>query len=60
MAILLVSNQPLASRLAGIPVHFIGGEETWNRLTACYNHPEGQKQQARETQEEIAATVFHL
>jgi uncharacterized protein (DUF58 family) len=60
VAILLVSNQPMASRLAGIPVHSIGGEETWNQLTACYNHPEGKKQQARETQEEIAATAFHL
>ena len=60
VTILLISNQPVASRLAGIPVHSIGGEETWNQLTACYNHPEGKKQQAGETQEEIAATAFHL
>jgi uncharacterized protein (DUF58 family) len=60
VTILLASNQPIGSRLGGIPVHYLGGEETWNKLTACYNLLEGKEQQARDAQQEVAATAFHL
>ena len=60
VTILLVSNQPIGSQLAGIPVYYLGGEETWNQLIACYNLPEGKEQQARDIQKEVAATAFHL
>ena len=60
VTILLVSDQPLTSRLAGIPVHHLGGEETWHKLTACYNFPEGKEQQASDALKEVEATVFHL
>lgn len=60
VTILLISNQPLASKLGGIPVHYLGGEESWNKLIACYNLPEGKKQRARDEQKEVAATAFHL
>ena len=38
VTILLASNQPVASRLAGIPIHYLGGEETWQKLVACYQN----------------------
>lgn len=60
VTILLVSNQPIGSRLGGVPVHYLGGEETWKKLTACYNLLEGKEQQARDAQQEVAATAFHL
>jgi uncharacterized protein (DUF58 family) len=60
VTILLVSDQALATRLAGIPVHHLGGTETWEKLSACYNHPEGEKQPAQETQKEMRVTAFHL
>lgn len=60
VTILLVSNQPIANKLAGIPLHYLGGEDTWQKLTACYNQPEGEKQQVKGTQEEAATPAFHL
>lgn len=60
VTILLVSNQPMANRLAGIPLHYLGGDETWQKLTACYNQSEGEEQQTRRTQEEAATPAFHL
>ncbi len=41
VTILMVGNQPAASRLAGLPVYHLGGEETWNEFIACYNMPKG-------------------
>ncbi|HEX7737093.1 MAG TPA: DUF58 domain-containing protein [Ktedonobacteraceae bacterium] len=59
VAILLVSEQPITTRLAGIPVHYLGGSETWEKMSACYNQSEGNQQKAKKTQQ-IATTAFHL
>jgi uncharacterized protein (DUF58 family) len=53
--LLLVGDQPMGSQLAGIPVYRLGGEETWNRLSACYNTSEGKD--ASEQRREEAATL---
>jgi uncharacterized protein (DUF58 family) len=59
VTILMAGNQPVASRLAGIPVYGLGGEEAWKELTAWYNLPEGADGSAR--QQEVARTgSFHL
>ncbi|HEY0753537.1 MAG TPA: DUF58 domain-containing protein [Ktedonobacteraceae bacterium] len=59
VTILLVSEQPLANQLAGIPLHHLGGTETWKNLLTCYNQPEGDQQKTREAQK-IALTAFHF
>jgi uncharacterized protein (DUF58 family) len=60
VTILLVSDQPLVVRLAGIPVHHLGGAETWEKISACYNQSEGEKQPAPETHKEVEVPAFHL
>jgi uncharacterized protein (DUF58 family) len=60
VTILQVGSQPVARLLAGIPIHYLGGEETWHQLAACYNAPEGNEQKARDAQQETEAPVFHL
>ena len=40
ITILMVGDQPVASRLAGIAVYSIGGEETWKEMIAGYMAPE--------------------
>lgn len=59
VTILMVGNQPVASRLAGIPVYHLGGEETWKEFTACYTMPEGviMPEQQKEV---VQAGSFHL
>jgi hypothetical protein len=59
VTILLVSNQPMTNRLAGIPLHYLGGNDTWQRLTACYNNSEGEEQTAQRIQSDASA-AFHL
>jgi uncharacterized protein (DUF58 family) len=59
VTILMVGDQPMGSRLAGIPLYHLGGEETWKEFLSCYNLPErtgASEQQAREVQ----AAGFHL
>ncbi len=41
ITILMVGDQPVASRLAGIAVYNIGGEETWQAMIAGHLEPEG-------------------
>ncbi len=61
VALLLVSDQPISRRLAGIPVHHLGGSDTWRALTACYNQSEGeQKPGAAVQKEEAALSAFQL
>lgn len=53
VTILTVGSQPVASRLAGITLHHLGGEDTWQQLISCYNPSEGanmSEQQTREVQ----------
>jgi uncharacterized protein (DUF58 family) len=35
--ILFVGDTPAPARLAGVPIYYIGGEETWKRLEAAYS-----------------------
>lgn len=59
VTILMAGNQPVASHLAGIPVHSLGGEDTWNEFMAWYTMPEGVQRPAQ--QQEIARTgSLHL
>jgi hypothetical protein len=64
VTILMVGDNPVASRLAGIPVYPLGGEETWKEFMACYNLPEGTQtteQQAKEQQtKEVQPAGFRL
>jgi uncharacterized protein (DUF58 family) len=64
ITILMVGDNPVASRLAGIPVYPLGGEETWKEFMACYNLPEGTQttgQQAKEQQtKEVRPAGFRL
>lgn len=61
VTILLAGNQAVASRLAGIPVYHIGGEETWKSLNSCYNLLEGEGANASERQmKEIQNAAFSL
>lgn len=59
VAILLVSEQAITTRLAGIPVYYLGGSETWEKMVACYNLSEGNQPRAKEKQQ-LATTAFHL
>ena len=40
VAILYAGNTPLPTRLAGVTVYHLGGEDTWKELEASYSHPE--------------------
>jgi uncharacterized protein (DUF58 family) len=59
VTLLMVGDQPVASRLAGITVYHLGGEETWKALISCYNHPEGSDESEQQAKEVLAAG-FHL
>ncbi|MGH2506831.1 MAG: DUF58 domain-containing protein [Ktedonobacteraceae bacterium] len=41
VTILLVGDQPMAARLAGITVYHLGGEDAWHKMIASYTIPEG-------------------
>lgn len=61
VSLLLVGDQPLITRrLAGIEVHYLGGSETWQKLTACYNQSEGEQQPVKEAQRESEINAFQL
>lgn len=51
VTILTIGNQPIASHLAGITVYHLGGEDTWQALTACYNLSEGANVSGEQTKE---------
>ncbi len=59
VTILTVGNQPVASHLAGITVYHLGGEETWQALTACYNQAEGVNA-SKEVRREVQTVGFRL
>lgn len=59
VTILMVGDQPVASRLAGITVYHLGGEETWKEISSCYNQPEGTNASEQQVKEVLAAG-FHL
>lgn len=54
VTILLASDQPTASRLAGLPVTYLGGEETWKSLVERHSRVTGEGNPVAE-QAEIAA-----
>lgn len=61
VSILHVGNQPVASKLAGLPIHYLGGEETWKTLSSCYNPSEGENARSPEQQtREAQAASFSL
>lgn len=59
VTILLAGDQPMAGKLAGVPIYHLGGEETWNNLRACYNIPEGATD-SEQYNKEMPVTGFHL
>ncbi len=59
VTLLMVGDQPMASRLAGITIYHLGGEETWKELCSCYNLSEGTKVSGQQAKEVLAAS-FHL
>ncbi|GCE18283.1 DUF58 domain-containing protein [Dictyobacter kobayashii] len=38
VALLLVGDNPPPTRIAGFPVYYLGGEETWDKLQATYGN----------------------
>lgn len=59
VAILMVGDNPVASRLAGITVYHIGGEETWKKLLAGYNFSTGEMGTEQQSGE-VPVTGFRL
>lgn len=59
VTLLLIGDQPMGGQLAGVSVYYLGGEETWQNLSTCYNIPgdEGKFEQKRE---EAVTVGFHL
>lgn len=55
VTILMVGDQPVASRLAGITVYHLGGENAWKELISCYNAPEVLHASEQYTQEKQTA-----
>ena len=60
VTILMVGDNPVASRLAGIPVYHLGGEETWKEFIACYNAPEGTNATEQQQTKEVEPAGFRL
>ncbi len=60
VALLLVSDQPMARRLAGIPVYHLGGSDTWRALTACYNQEESEQTPKEAERKEQPLAAFQL
>jgi hypothetical protein len=45
VTLLLVGNNPPPTRIAGITVYYLGGEETWDTLQTTYGHVDTEKQE---------------
>lgn len=60
VTILMVGDNPVASRLAGIPIYPLGGEETWKEFLACYNLPEDVNKTGQQQTKEVEPAGFHL
>jgi hypothetical protein len=60
VTILMVGDNPVASRLAGIPIYPLGGEETWKEFLACYNQPEDVNATGQPQTKEVEPAGFRL
>lgn len=47
ISLLLVGDNPPPTRLAGIEVHYLGGEELWDRLQTTYGHVQLEEENER-------------
>src|SRR5579875_377065 len=59
VTLLMVGDQPMAGQMAGIPIYHLGGEETWNEISSCYNSSKGTNMPEQQKKEVLAAG-FHL
>lgn len=51
VSLLLVGDNPPPTRIGGLPVYYLGGEETWNNLQVTYGNVQPEKE---EIQTEVA------